>query len=47
MSDATRPSRAAAKPTAWTPLAIPTFRAVFLASLASNIGIWLGNVGTA
>ncbi|HEY1796927.1 MAG TPA: MFS transporter [Stellaceae bacterium] len=46
MSDATRASRAA-KPTAWTPLAIPTFRAVWLASLASNIGIWLGNVGTA
>ncbi len=47
MPDAFRPSRAAAKPTAWTPLAIPTFRAVWLASLASNIGIWLGNVGTA
>src|SRR5689334_8604238 len=41
--DATRPAR----PSAWTPLAIPTFRAVWLASLASNIGIWLGNVGTA
>jgi MFS family permease len=47
MSDATGTTRAAAKPTAWTPLAIPTFRAVWLASLASNIGIWLGNVGTA
>ena len=35
------------RPSAWTPLAIPTFRAVWLASLASNIGIWLGNVGTA
>jgi len=32
---------------AWTPLALPTFRAVWLASLTSNIGIWLGNVGTA
>jgi MFS family permease len=41
--DAKRPAR----PSAWTPLAIPTFRAVWLASLASNIGIWLGNVGTA
>src|SRR3954471_13235550 len=40
--DAARPAR----PSAWTPLAIPTFRAVWLASLASNIGIWLGNVGT-
>ena len=37
----------AVKPSAWTPLAIPTFRAVWLASVASNIGIWLGNVGTA
>lgn len=36
-----------ARPTAWTPLAIPIFRAIWLASLASNIGIWLGNVGTA
>jgi MFS family permease len=35
------------RPSAWTPLAIPLFRAVWLASLASNIGIWLGNVGTA
>lgn len=26
---------------------LPVFRAVWLASLASNIGIWLGNVGTA
>lgn len=46
MSDtasAARPIRV----TAWTPLAIPVFRAVWLASLASNIGIWLGNVGTA
>src|ERR1044071_8865301 len=41
--DITRP----AKPSAWTPLAIPSFRAIWLASLASNIGIWLGNVGTA
>src|SRR3954462_11819353 len=40
--DTARPAR----PSAWTPLAIPSFRAVWLASLASNIGIWLGNVGT-
>jgi len=32
---------------AWSPLVQPVFRAVWLASLASNIGIWLGNVGTA
>src|SRR5690242_17005796 len=36
-----------AKPSAWTPLAIPSFRAIWLASLVANIGIWLGNVGTA
>src|SRR5690348_16343353 len=34
-----------ARPSAWTPLAIPSFRALWLASLASNIGIWLGNIG--
>src|SRR3954470_20776825 len=45
--DATRPPGPLSRPSAWTPLAIPTFRAVWLASLASNIGIWLGNVGTA
>lgn len=34
-------------PSSLTPLAIPIFRAVWLASVASNVGIWLGNVGTA
>jgi MFS family permease len=47
VSESTPAAGATAKPSAWTPLAIPTFRAVWLASLASNIGIWLGNVGTA
>lgn len=28
-------------------MAVPVFRAIWLASVASNIGIWLGNVGTA
>ena len=46
MSDAAS-AAGRARPTAWTPLAIPIFRAVWLASVASNIGIWLGNVGTA
>jgi MFS family permease len=32
---------------AWTPLALPTFRAVWLATVISQIGIWLGNVDTA
>src|ERR1044071_3192126 len=44
---AARPPRLSPRPSAWTPLAIPIFRAVWLASLASNIGIWLGNVGPA
>lgn len=32
---------------AWSPLALPTFRAVWIASVVANIGVWLGNVGTA
>ena len=47
MSDRLAAMAAARKPSAFTPLAIPGFRALWLASLASNIGIWLGNVGTA
>ncbi|HEX5454832.1 MAG TPA: MFS transporter [Stellaceae bacterium] len=47
MTDTAPEAARPAKPSAWTPLAIPTFRAVWLASLASNIGIWLGNVGMA
>jgi MFS family permease len=47
MSDTAPAVRRPARPTAWTPLTIPIFRAVWLASVASNIGIWLGNVGTA
>ncbi|MGH7031997.1 MAG: MFS transporter [Stellaceae bacterium] len=47
MSDTAPGSPHPARLSAWSPLAIPTFRAVWLASLASNIGIWLGNVGTA
>jgi transmembrane secretion effector len=46
----THPKPASGRPTrpsAWSPLTIATFRAVWLASLTSNIGIWLGNVGTA
>jgi MFS family permease len=47
MPDAAQPIGGRTKVSAWTPLAIPSFRAVWLASVASNIGIWLGNVGTA
>ena len=47
ISEPLAPAARAGRPSAWTPLTIPTFRAVWLASLTSNIGIWLGNVGTA
>src|SRR5436190_24044875 len=47
MSDAAPASNRQNRPTAWTPLVIPIIRTAWLASLASNIGIWLGNVGTA
>ncbi|HEX3861650.1 MAG TPA: MFS transporter [Stellaceae bacterium] len=47
MSDSASAAVSRGRPSAWTPLAIPMFRAVWLASVASNIGIWLGNVGTA
>jgi len=32
---------------AWTPLSHPVFRALWIASLASNIGTWMQNVGAA
>ena len=31
---------------AWTPLSHPVFRALWIASLVSNIGTWMQNVGT-
>ena len=34
-------------PSAWTPLRQPLFRALWLASVASNIGTWMQNVGAA
>jgi MFS family permease len=36
-----------ARSSAWTPLGAPTFRGVWIATVVSNIGIWLGSVGTA
>ncbi len=33
------------RPTAWSPLALPLFRALWLAAVASNIGTWMHNVG--
>src|SRR5215510_14336384 len=30
---------------AWSPLRVPIFRALFIASLVSNIGTWMQNVG--
>ncbi|HET7912725.1 MAG TPA: MFS transporter, partial [Pseudolabrys sp.] len=34
-------------PSAWSPLRQPIFRALWLASVASNIGTWMQNVGAA
>ncbi len=34
-------------PSAWSPLRQPLFRALWLASVASNIGTWMQNVGAA
>jgi MFS family permease len=36
-----------APPGAWSPLAVPTFRALWLALLASNIGTWMHDVAAA
>src|SRR5258708_23825971 len=32
---------------AWTPLSHPVFRALWIASLISNVGTWMQNVGAA
>ena len=34
-----------AKPSAWTPFKIPVFRMVWIATLASNIGTWMHDIG--
>ncbi|HEX6203662.1 MAG TPA: MFS transporter, partial [Thermoanaerobaculia bacterium] len=43
------PARAPGSATrsAWSPLALPLFRSLWLATLASNLGTWLQNVGAA
>ncbi len=38
---------AASSSSPWTPLAIPAFRALWLAGMASNIGTWVHEVGAA
>jgi MFS family permease len=40
-----KPLSPAARESMWTPLAQALFRAIWLASLASNIGTWMQNVG--
>src|ERR1044071_5723364 len=35
----------AGRTSAWSPLAQPLFRALWLAAVASNIGTWMHNVG--
>jgi MFS family permease len=43
----TQPSSFPTAATAWSPLWVPLFRALWLASVASNIGTWMQNVGAA
>src|ERR671939_1294541 len=33
--------------TAWSPLAVAAFRAIWIASVVSNVGTWMQNVGVA
>src|SRR5262245_15106475 len=42
-----QPSIPSLSETAWSPLRQPLFRALWLASVASNIGTWMQNVGAA
>ena len=42
-----QPSASPIPATAWSPLRQPLFRALWLASVASNIGTWMQNVGAA
>jgi MFS family permease len=38
-------SASAAKASAWSPLSIPVFRTLWIATLASNIGTWMHDIG--
>jgi len=44
---ASSPPSAAVDPDAWAPLRRATFRALWIAGLASNVGTWMQNVGAA
>src|SRR6266581_3078604 len=35
----------AVHPSVWSPLLVPVFRALWIASLVANIGVWMQNVG--
>src|SRR5580698_11511261 len=41
----TKPPPASERDSMWTPLSQSLFRAIWLASLASNVGTWMQNVG--
>jgi MFS family permease len=43
----TKPHETSAEPAAWSPLAVPAFRIVWIAVLISNIGGWMASVATA
>jgi MFS family permease/quinol monooxygenase YgiN len=40
-------SRPLPREAAWSPLAVATFRAIWIASVVSNVGTWMQNVGVA
>src|SRR3989441_5523845 len=40
-------SRPPAREAAWSPLAVAAFRAIWIASVVSNVGSWMQNVGVA
>src|SRR2546421_10351809 len=35
----------AVRPSVWSPLLVPVFRALWMASLVANLGVWMQNVG--
>ncbi|MCB1018777.1 MAG: MFS transporter, partial [Acidobacteria bacterium] len=41
------PQDAPAEPSPWAPLSNPVFRALWMATIVSNLGTWMQNVGAA
>ncbi len=45
MTAAVSDTQSSAQPSAWSPLSLPVFRALWIATLASNVGTWMHDVG--